>query len=601
MDEKEKEELLKKIEEYSKKIEKNPNDASNYYNRGNAYYNRGDTFKSLEKFQEAVDDFKKAIEDYNKAIELNPNNASYYNNRGNAYGNLKKYEKAIEDYNKAIELNPNYSLAYNNRGNTFSILKEYEKAIEDFKKAIELNPNNAYYYNRKGNAFFYEKKYDKAIDDYSEAIKLKPKEASYYNNRGNAFFYEKKYDKAIDDYSEAIRLKPKEASYYNNRGISFYNKKDYDKAIDDYSEAIRLKPKEASYYNNRGVSFYNKKDYDKAIEDYNKAIKINSNYNLALKNKDIILKKIKKNQEIENNLGKQEEIIQKRLTEKNQIDIETVRITNADSNYSLMFNKINSLYMTGNYKEIEKELLPRIQDFKKESKKQVKTPEIENLIRKVDLIKRIFNEKPKKLEGYLIFADILGWKGIWKKQDKKDIANVTFFIKNILEKEFDKEFDKELKEKKYSISLISDTFIVFSEEWELSNKISKKLMELCLENELPIRGAISYGECYNRDTVYVGQAVDEAASWHDEGEEIGIFCTPSAKQEIINNDYDLPEDFIKLKSGEINTFFINWYNKETKKKFDELFSKIDKSSIKVYLKYLNTEKKFDKYLKEEKK
>jgi len=63
----------------------------------------------------------------------------------------------------------------------------------------------------------------------------------------------------------------------------------------------------------------------------------------------------------------------------------------------------------------------------------------------------------------------------------------------------------------------------------------------------------------------------------------------------------LEQDFIKLKSGEINTFFINWYNKETKKKFDELFSKIDKSSIKVYLKYLNTEKKFNKYLKEEKK
>ena len=58
---------------------------------------------------------------------------------------------------------------------------------------------------------------------------------------------------------------------------------------------------------------------------------------------------------------------------------------------------------------------------------------------------------------------------------------------------------------------------------------------------------------------------------------------------------------MKLKSGEIETFFIDWYSDKTKKKFDELFSKIDKSSIKVYLKYLNTEKKFDKYLKEEKK
>ena len=543
----------------------------------------------------------KEIEDYTKKIEEDPNNASYYNNRGITFNNLKKYKEAIEDYSEAIKLNPNYSLAYNNRGVSFYNLKDYNKAIEDYNMAIKLNPNYPLTYNNRGNTFFYKKEYENAIKDYSEAIKLKPEKVSYYNNRGDAFFYKKEYENAIKDYSEAIKLKPKEASYYNNRGNAFFYKKEYENAIKDYSEAIKLKPEKVSYYNNRGDAFFYKKEYENAIKDYTKAIEINPNYDLAIKNKNIILEESKKNIKIENNLEESKEITKKKLIEKKQIDKEIIktssRITDSDSNYSLIFNKINSLYMTGNYKEIEKELLPRIQDFKKESEKQVKTPEIENLIRKVDLIERIFNEKPKKLEGYLIFADILGWKGIWKKQDKKDIANVTFFIKNILEKEF----DRELKEKKYNISLISDTFIVFSKEWELSNKLSKKLIELCLENDLVIRGAISYGECYNKDTVYVGPAVDEAASWHDEGEEIGIFCTPSAKQEIINNDYDLPEDFIKLKSGEINTFFINWYNKETKKKFDELFSKIDKSSIKVYLKYLNTEKKFDKYLKEEKK
>ena len=655
MDEKEREELLKEIEDYTKKIEEDPNNAS-YYN------NRGITFNNLKKYKEAIEDYSeaiklnpnyslaynnrgvsfynlkdynKAIEDYNMAIKLNPNYPLTYNNRGNTFFYKKEYENAIKDYSEAIKLKPEKVSYYNNRGDAFFYKKEYENAIKDYSEAIKLKPKEASYYNNRGNAFFYKKEYENAIKDYSEAIKLKPEKVSYYNNRGDAFFYKKEYENAIKDYSEAIKLKPKEASYYYNRGLSFYNlkeydeavkdyseaiklkpekvsyynnrgnaffyKKEYENAIKDYSEAIKLKPKEASYYYNRGLSFYNLKEYDEAIKDYTKAIEINPNYDLAIKNKNIILEESKKNIKIENNLEESKEITKKKLIEKKQIDKEIIktssRITDSDSNYSLIFNKINSLYMTGNYKEIEKELLPRIQDFKKESEKQVKTPEIENLIRKVDLIERIFNEKPKKLEGYLIFADILGWKGIWKKQDKKDIANVTFFIKNILEKEF----DRELKEKKYNISLISDTFIVFSKEWELSNKVSKKLIELCLENDLVIRGAISYGECYNKDTVYVGQAVDEAASWHDEGEEIGIFCTPSAKQEIINNDYDLPEDFIKLKSGEINTFFINWYNKETKKKFNELFSKIDKSSIKIYLKYLNTEKKFDKYLKEEKK
>ena len=93
MDEKEKEELLKKIEEYDEAIKLDSNNDSYYNNRGIAFNNLGD--------------FQNAIENYNKAIELNPNNAFYYNNRGNAFKNLGDFQNAIENYNKAIELNPN--------------------------------------------------------------------------------------------------------------------------------------------------------------------------------------------------------------------------------------------------------------------------------------------------------------------------------------------------------------------------------------------------------------------------------------------------------------------------------------------------------------
>ena len=490
----------------------------------------------------------KEIEDYTKKIEENPNNASYYNNRGIAYSNLEDYEKAIQDYSRAIELNPNDNISCYNRGTAYYCLKEFEKAIENYNKGIELNPN----------------------DNFA------------YFNRGNIHFKLEKCEKAIQDYNKAIELEPNDASYYNNRGTIFTNLEKYEEAIQDYNKAIELEPNDASTYFNRSIAFANLNNYDKAIENLNKAIELDHNFSDACNvieiisttqnNKKVI--KFGKNGSKQNIKESKEPI------------------------YSIMFNQINSLYITGNFKKIKDELLPKIEDFKKESEKQKNNSEIDKLTKKVELIESIFKDDPQKLEGYLIFADILGWKGIWKKKDKKNIASVTFLIKSILEKEF----DRELKEKKYNISLISDTFIVFSKELELSNKISKKLMELCLENGLAIRGAISYGECYNRDTVYVGQAVDEAASWHDEGEEIGIFCTPSAKQEIINNKKikksDLLKDFIKLKSGEIETFFIDWYSDKTKKKFYELFDIIDKTSIKVYLKYLNTEEKFEKYGKE---
>jgi len=600
MDEKEREELLKEIEDYTKKIKEDPNNASYYNNRGIAYSN--------------LEDYEKAIQDYNRAIELNPNDDSVYFNRGTVYYCLKEFEKAIENYNKGIELNPNDNFVYFNRGNIHFKLEKYEKAIQDYNKAIELEPNDASYYNNRGTIFTNLEKYEEAIQDYNRAIELEPNDASTYFNRGIAFANLNNYDKAIENLNKTIELNPNDDSAYFNRGTAFINLSDYEKAINDFNKAIELEPNNASYYNNRGSLYINQRNYNKAIKDFSKAIELNpifafgysnlgnlyNNLNDYEKAIEILNKAI----ELDPNFSDACNVIEIISTTQNNKKVIKFGKNGSKQNikeskepiYSIIFNQINSLYITGNFKKIKDELLPKIQDFKKESEKQKNNSEIDKLTKKVELIESIFKDEPQKLEGYLIFADILGWKGIWKKQDKKDIANVTFFIKNILEKEF----DRELKEKKYNISLISDTFIVFSKEWELSNKLSKKLIELCLENDLVIRGAISYGECYNKDTVYVGPAVDEAASWHDEGEEIGIFCTPSAKQEIINNDYDLPEDFIKLKSGEINTFFINWYNKETKKKFDELFSKIDKSSIKVYLKYLNTEKKFDKYLKEEK-
>ena len=574
----------------------------------NYYYNRGDTFFDLGKFEDAIQNYDKAIEldsnvnsacyynrgtayfslgkfedaiqDYNKAIDLNPNDDLSYSNRGNAYFSLGKFEDAIQDYNKAIDLNPNDDLSYNNKGNAYFSLGKFEDAIQDYNKAIDLNPNNASYYYNRGTTFANLEKFEDAIQDYNKAIDLNPNDESVYYNRGVAFIYLNEYEKAIENLSKAIDLDPNFSDAYNIRGVSYVNQKKFSEAIKDFSKAIDLNPNDKEYYYNLGNLYSNLNEYEKAIENLSKAIDLDPNFSDACDVIGII-------STIQNN----EKVIKfgKNSFKQNIKEFK-------EPIYSIIFNQINSLYITGNLKKIKDELLPKIQDFKKESKKQKNNSEIDKLTKRVELVESIFKDEPQKLEGYLIFADILGWKGIWKKQDKKNIASVTFGIKSILEKEF----DRELKEKKYNVSLISDTFIVFSKEWELSNKVSKKLIELCLENDLVIRGAISYGECYNKDTVYVGQAIDEAASWHDEGEEIGIFCTPSAKQEIINNDYDLPEDFIKLKSGEINTFFINWYNKETKKKFDELFSKIDKSSIKVYLKYLNTEKKFNKYLKEEK-
>ena len=232
-----------------------------------------------------------------------------------------------------------------------------------------------------------------------------------------------------------------------------------------------------------------------------------------------------------------------------------------------------------------------------------KPPALENLLTEASSYLVASKFRVKRLVGYLTFADILGWKGIWQKQNtdvgKIDNIRKLLSIKDNLNKKFlnDESF--------HNVKLISDTFVIYSRSFELSNKLSKELIKLCLEKELLIRGATSYGECYNKDMVYIGQAVDEAASWHEKGEEIGIFYTSSARLSKNLNDDELEKYYLKnnevnTKHGKIKTYFINWYNETTEKKFYEIMKK-EIIYPEISLKYFNTENRLKKILHPEKK
>ena len=607
MDEKEKEELLKKIEEYSKKIEEDFNNASNYYNRGFTYF-------LLKKYEEAIND-------YNKAVELNPNNASYYFSRGSNYYFLNRYNEAIEDYSKAIELDPNNASYFNSRGVAYRDLENYQEAINNYDRAIELDPNNAFYFNSRGDIYYYEKSYEKAIDDYDKAIKLDSSNASYYDNRGLAYDNLGEYNKAINDYDRAIKLDPNYAFYYYNRGFAYSKLKKYKEAIEDYNKAIELDPNNASYFNSRGVAYNNLGEYSKAIDDYDKAIKLNPNYTFAYNNKGITFDNLGEFEEAITNYNKAIELdpSYKSAIENRNFslkELENFRKNNqksrnnskideiSESKYQTDFNNAKALHLQGeiddNFKKAEKEFSNFINKYKDS---QNKSPALENLLTEAASYLVASKFKVKRFMGYLTFADILGWKGIWQKQNtpngKINYAECLFSIKNSLKNKFNNE------QNFYNINLISDTFVIFSEDFKQSNELSKNLIEQCLEKGLLIRGATSYGECYNKDMVYVGQAVDEAASWHEKGEEIGIFYTSSAKLNIKLNDVELEKYFlindeVNTKIGKIKTYFINWYNKTTEQNFYEIMKK-EIIYPEISLKYFNTENRLNKILHSKKK
>lgn len=154
------------------------------------------------------------------------------------------------------------------------------------------------------------------------------------------------------------------------------------------------------------------------------------------------------------------------------------------------------------------------------------------------------------------------------------------------------------------IDLISDTFVITSQrKGKISNErnihleICRALIIECLKNGLLVRGATAYGKYYNQESVYVGPAIDEAASWHEQADEIGIFLTKSAE---LQDDKIIPHILtrhtVNIKKGKLeDALVLDWTSGE-----NEFYQKYKNESPflpEIALKYINSQKFLDKQKK----
>jgi hypothetical protein len=267
--------------------------------------------------------------------------------------------------------------------------------------------------------------------------------------------------------------------------------------------------------------------------------------------------------------------------------------------------------------------------------------------------------------GFVTFADILGWKGIWQTNNHQNPVNTLIEIKDtitesislmskryfehLLNTELKKYIDNDLKKEmldyifrrnlninesinktfkskedlekfkvvvssflvEIKVDLISDTFIITStsknkrHEFYMHMSICQRLLLECLKQGLLIRGATSYGDYYNKELVFIGPVIDDSASWHEMGEEIGIFLTPKAMLMINSNDFESVElaigdinilDIVtsgepKLKVNTFKTFLVDWYN--GKEYFYSIISKYPTILPEIHKKILFSNSRLD--------
>lgn len=146
----------------------------------------------------------------------------------------------------------------------------------------------------------------------------------------------------------------------------------------------------------------------------------------------------------------------------------------------------------------------------------------------------------REAKGAVTFLDVLGWKGIWQK--RKDAINTLLTLIKEIENVSNDITIKQSEARGLTTRVlsISDTIAIFTAgdpkiTIPIHVEICSKAIPASIEKRIPLRGAISYGDFSLEKNIMVGPAVDEAASWHESTDWIGVVLTPSAKFNIDND------------------------------------------------------------------
>ena len=209
----------------------------------------------------------------------------------------------------------------------------------------------------------------------------------------------------------------------------------------------------------------------------------------------------------------------------------------------------------------------------------------------------------EKEVGSVTFLDILGMKGIWQ-QDTNVLKKLHGLIQETRKrtKEISDPYADLIEFQRFrgqeeitKILSISDTIAMFTpgdseKSIEIQAKICAWLLEFALLQGIPLRGAISYGEYMIKDNIMLGYAVDEAASWHETTDWIGVVLSPSAQMKMKGKRVDAITTYnqIPFKKTERNLVMCVEWGVEDKDKLYEVISWKGPHTPEIAPKYLNT-------------
>ncbi|WP_414623086.1 tetratricopeptide repeat protein [Calothrix sp. CCY 0018] len=268
------------ITAYDQAININPN-----YSR--AWYHRGIALRQLKKYE-------KAIASYDQVIKIKPDDYQAWYSRGLVLDELDRNQEAISSFDRAIEIKPDYHQAWYYRGLVFNNSGKYDDAFQSFDRAVQITPNYQQAWISRGAALNKLEKFYDAITSFDKAIQIRQASSEAWNGRGWALKNLERNEEAIAAFDKAIQIKQDMYQAWTGRAVVLKKLKEYEDALKSLEKSIQIKQDDFFTWYVRGEVLYYFGRYQESLESFDKVLAINPGYELAIKNRKLPEKKVRK-------------------------------------------------------------------------------------------------------------------------------------------------------------------------------------------------------------------------------------------------------------------------------------------------------------------
>ena len=270
---------------------------------GRTYGNLGNAYRSLGKFQEAIEYHNQCLS-IAKEVGDRAGEGSAYGSLGIAYDSLGKFQEAIECHNQDLSLakevgnRAGEGSAYGSLGIAYDSLGKFQEAIEyhnqhlSIAKEVGNRAGEGSAYGNLGNAYCRLGKFQEAIESHNQCLTIAKEvggragEGRAYCSLGLAYYSLGKFQEAIEYHNQHLSIvkevgnRAGEGRAYGNLGNAYRSLRKFQEAIEYHSECLSIAKEvgdragEGRAYGDLGISYDSLGKFQEAIEYHNQDLSI---------------------------------------------------------------------------------------------------------------------------------------------------------------------------------------------------------------------------------------------------------------------------------------------------------------------------------------